>query len=308
MISAIGRGIAAGAAGTTVLNAVTYLDMALRGRPASQAPDQLVERLAADVGTQVPGSGETADNRRSALGALAGIATGVSVGVAASLARTAGVRAPAPLGALLTGAVAMAASDVPLALTGVSDPRSWSGADWASDVVPHLAYGITTSAALSALEPPLRTAPPVFVRAALLGIAAGGRSASGITALAVTTSPRLVHGPLAALSGRAGTTTALLGAAGELIMDKLPTTPSRLRPEVLLARIGAGGLAAAGLASREHGSRALALVAGAAGAVAGSFAGAKWRGWAAGRVPDWQAAVAEDLVTYAVATYAARRR
>ena len=31
-------GIAAGAAGTTALNATTYLDMALRGRPASRTP------------------------------------------------------------------------------------------------------------------------------------------------------------------------------------------------------------------------------------------------------------------------------
>jgi hypothetical protein len=32
------RGAAAGAAGTTALNAVTYLDMVVRGRPASDAP------------------------------------------------------------------------------------------------------------------------------------------------------------------------------------------------------------------------------------------------------------------------------
>ncbi len=32
-------GVAAGAAGTTALNAVTYLDMATRARPAGSTPD-----------------------------------------------------------------------------------------------------------------------------------------------------------------------------------------------------------------------------------------------------------------------------
>src|SRR3569833_2837053 len=38
-------GLLAGAAGTTALNAVTYGDMALRGRPASEVPERLVDRL-----------------------------------------------------------------------------------------------------------------------------------------------------------------------------------------------------------------------------------------------------------------------
>jgi hypothetical protein len=35
MFKGLARGAAAGAAGTTALNAVTYLDMAVRARPAS---------------------------------------------------------------------------------------------------------------------------------------------------------------------------------------------------------------------------------------------------------------------------------
>ncbi len=38
-------GAAAGAAGTTALNVVTYLDMAVRGRPASSTPEMTVEKL-----------------------------------------------------------------------------------------------------------------------------------------------------------------------------------------------------------------------------------------------------------------------
>ncbi|MCP9968874.1 hypothetical protein LUX57_29935 [Actinomadura madurae] len=50
------RGLAAGAAGTTALNLVTYLDMAVRGRPASSTPEQSVERLA-DVARRRPRRG-----------------------------------------------------------------------------------------------------------------------------------------------------------------------------------------------------------------------------------------------------------
>jgi hypothetical protein len=38
----------------------------------------------------------------------------------------------------------MAATDGVSAALGVTDPGSWSAADWASDIVPHLAYGTGT--------------------------------------------------------------------------------------------------------------------------------------------------------------------
>jgi len=47
-------GVLAGAAGTTALNALTYLDMAVRGRPSSGTPEQAVEQAASKVGTDVP--------------------------------------------------------------------------------------------------------------------------------------------------------------------------------------------------------------------------------------------------------------
>jgi hypothetical protein len=48
-------------------------------------------------------------------------------------------------GALGTAAVAMLGANVPMAVLGVSDPRRWAATDWASDVVPHLAYGLVTA-------------------------------------------------------------------------------------------------------------------------------------------------------------------
>lgn len=82
-------GAAAGAAGTTALNATTYLDMVLRGRPASSTPEQTVEELSSRSHLNIPGNEETRANRVSGLGALTGILAGVGVGVALGAARAA---------------------------------------------------------------------------------------------------------------------------------------------------------------------------------------------------------------------------
>jgi hypothetical protein len=145
------RGIAAGAAGTTALNAVTYADMAWRGRPASSIPDTSVEKLAGDAGVQIPGEGEVRQNRVTGLGALMGIGTGISSGVAASALGPIVRRLPPTLAAVLVGGLAMAASDVPMTRMGLTDPTSWSMSDWVSDAVPHLAYGAATVWTLRAI-------------------------------------------------------------------------------------------------------------------------------------------------------------
>ena len=146
-------GSAAGAAGTAALNAVTYLDMTVRGRPASDTPERTVEKLADSAGVAVPGEGETRDNRLTGLGSLSGIATGVGVGAAFGVLRRLGLRPPTLLGAAVVGLSAMAATDSSMASMGISDPRTWSAADWLADLLPHLAYGLVTYATLQALEP-----------------------------------------------------------------------------------------------------------------------------------------------------------
>jgi hypothetical protein len=148
MIRSMLRGAVAGAAGTTALNAVTYLDMTVRGRPASSTPEKTVEQVADELDTRIPGSEEQQEARKSALGALLGIAAGTGVGAAFGLVRGMGLRLPAWLAAPAAGAVAMAAGNGPMVALGVTDPRSWSRVDWMSDVVPHLAYGVVTAIAL----------------------------------------------------------------------------------------------------------------------------------------------------------------
>lgn len=146
------RGMVAGAAGVTALNAVTYLDMLARGRPASETPQQLVETLAEDVGATIPGTGEERDNRLQALGPLVGLLTGTAVGAVAGAIRAQGIRLPTIVAAPLIGGVAMATADVPLAVTGISDPSTWKRADWLADALPHLVYGLVVHSTLAALD------------------------------------------------------------------------------------------------------------------------------------------------------------
>ncbi|MFI8849675.1 hypothetical protein ACIGW3_05665 [Streptomyces sp. NPDC053499] len=146
-------GIVAGAAGTTALNTVTYLDMAVRGRGASSAPEDVVHRLSARTHVPVPGEAEARENRASATGALLGILTGVGVGALYGASRALPWRPAPPLAGLATGLAAMAGSDLPMALLKVSQPRTWRPADWLSDLVPHLVYGAVTAAAYEMLGP-----------------------------------------------------------------------------------------------------------------------------------------------------------
>ncbi|MDQ2874039.1 MAG: hypothetical protein M3Y33_04170 [Actinomycetota bacterium] len=152
-------GAVAGAAGTTALNAAAYVDMAVRGRGSSSAPQDLVEAVADRADVEIPGQGDERDNRLAGLGPLSGISVGVLVGAAAGLVLGAlgarGRRPPAPVSVVvLISAAAMALSDVPLKIFGISDPSGWEPADWAADAFPHLAYGLVTYAAIRAADGP----------------------------------------------------------------------------------------------------------------------------------------------------------
>ncbi|GEK22464.1 hypothetical protein [Cellulomonas xylanilytica] len=288
-MAAITRGLIAGAAGTVVLTAVTYLDMAVRGRPASSVPADTVTRL---LGARLPGSGATLDNRREGVAALAGIGVGLGAGVAAALVRAAGFR-PGPVA---IGAATMAATDVPMARLGVTDPRDWTAADWAADVLPHLAFGAAVHGTLTRLDddPPRdRPRAGLVLRSVLLGWAAGARSSLGPAGPTITGD----HRPAV----RAG---AALAVAGEVVADKLPVAPSRLEHGGAFVRAGSGVIGATLLSARAGARPFVPAVAGAAGALAGAYGGVAWRTWAAGRVPDWQAALAEDAVALTAAAVA----
>lgn len=155
MPSNLVRGAIAGAAGTIALDMTTYGDMLLRGRPASNVPAEVAGTIAAKAGIDLAagGSGEQADSRKSAVGALLGYLTGVGLGALHGVLRPHLAALPRPAAGAVLGLAAMAASDVPIAATGASDPRTWGVSGWLSDLIPHLIYGLVTVAVYDAVAP-----------------------------------------------------------------------------------------------------------------------------------------------------------
>jgi uncharacterized membrane protein len=147
-----------------------------------------------------------------------------------------------------------------------------------------------------------------------IGVIAGLRS---LTAPAVTAWAahlgwlNLRNTSLAFLGSTAAVAVLTLLALVELVTDKLPVTPSRLKPPGLIARFVMGGLSGAAvalagalvclIANIQLHSLALGAVLGAAGGIAGAFAGyqVRTRLVRALKVPDFVIAVLEDLIAIA---------
>lgn len=162
---------------------------------------------------------------------------------------------------------------------------------------------------------PVRAPLPLLVRAALLGLSTGGRSSAGVAGVAWTSMPD-DPAPVDVLATRRGRGAATAFALGELIVDKLPQTPSRLTLGPLLGRVllGAGGGVALAGRSGAVPLRSLpvsvlvpgALV-GAAAAFTGARLGSAWRA----RAPfasDIPAALTEDLMVGALVWLSCRER
>jgi uncharacterized membrane protein len=112
----------------------------------------------------------------------------------------------------------------------------------------------------------------------LLGAVAGARSQLPTALLAWTPARAGDPFPLRKSRTTAGRTATGVAALGELVADKLPNTPSRLKPPVFAARLVSGALAGAAMTGdRSARGRALGALAGAAGSGAWSFAAAKAR-------------------------------
>jgi hypothetical protein len=157
--TALARGALAGAVGTTALNAATYLDMAVRGRPASSTPEQTVQKGAELLGVTIPGEQEQRQARESALGPLLGSAAGVTAGLLLGGMRAAGW--PRGRGGTLSTAwlLAMLVGNGPMTALRVTDPRTWAAKDWVADIAPHFAYALAAAACLDAFD----AAEPVVI-------------------------------------------------------------------------------------------------------------------------------------------------
>lgn len=319
LLTGLLRGTAAGAAGTTALDLATRADMALRARPASDAPTRTVEAAAERLGASVPGTRRERRRRVQGLGALGGALTGLGIGALAGALRASGVRLPGIVGGPLLAAGAMAASDVPMARLGVTDPRRWSRADWVADALPHLVYGVTTHATLASTfaddertraEQPVGTRPATagtLVRAAALGAATGGRSSAGLAALACR-ARRDDPGAGAFLARPVVRALPVVMAVGEAGIDKSPVVPPRDTPEALAPRIALAATSADLMARRDQREGGPASLVAAAGAVGAALGGMRLRATAHRTFgSDLPGALAEDALTAMLAWAGSRR-
>lgn len=149
--------------------------------------------------------------------------------------------------------------------------------------------------------------PALILRAALFGFDAGLRSLTPLAILAL----RQPDAPRSAgwkrwYPMRHGWSRTMLAAsgAGELVLDKLPQTPSRINPGPLAGRAVLGGVAGAAIASTRHGAGAylVGIATGALGAIAGSYAGYHARNGIEEQtgLPDLVVGLGEDALAFAL--------
>jgi uncharacterized membrane protein len=115
----------------------------------------------------------------------------------------------------------------------------------------------------------------VLLLAFLIGVIAGLRALTAPAAVAWAGFGRgiLHHTPLSFMGRLPAALVFTVLAVLELVNDKRPSTPSRLAPPGLIARIVTGGLSGACLAAADSQSIAFGAVLGAVGGVVGAIVG-----------------------------------
>jgi uncharacterized membrane protein len=146
-----------------------------------------------------------------------------------------------------------------------------------------------------------------FILSLLIGIVAGLRT---FTAPAAVSWAARLGGldlsatPLAFLGYTFTPWIMTVGALGELVVDQLPTTPSRKLPGPFGARIVSGGLSGAAIGAAS-GALVIGMVAGIIGAVIGTLGGHAFRArLAAAFGNDRPAAIIEDALAIGAALLA----
>jgi hypothetical protein len=143
--------------------------------------------------------------------------------------------------------------------------------------------------------------------AALVGVASGLRSTSGIGTIIWRGGPRMVG----AFRHPAARSAAATAVGVEMVLDKMPFTGSRLEPPGLIARaafaaVAAGLLARAGMTSRQEVTAnaviGLAMATAGMSALVAAKAGHDWRAALAKEYPDTVIAIGEDVVALSFAT------
>jgi uncharacterized membrane protein len=136
-----------------------------------------------------------------------------------------------------------------------------------------------------------------IVASMLLGAASGLRSQLGVAAVVARSDsslPQILRRPLTRRL-------LMVAAAGELIADKLPATPSRLAPPGIASRLLLGALAAGLFAETQRAPWRPAAAIGATSAALAAKLGHDLRARLARHAPDPAVAVVEDAVAVGLA-------
>ncbi len=145
----------------------------------------------------------------------------------------------------------------------------------------------------------------------MIGILTGLRSLAplAIVAWAAHAGWLTLPSGLSWIGGTAATIIVGVLALGELVVDKLPTTPSRTATPPLVARAIMGGFAGASIAAAGGAGAVTGAGVGVLGALLGAFAGYRARMGLTTAMggPDLVVALLEDLVTIAGALWVVSR-
>jgi len=138
----------------------------------------------------------------------------------------------------------------------------------------------------------------------LIGVIAGLRTMTAPAVVAWAANRHwlnLHNSPLSLMGSTAAVAVFTVLALGELVVDKLPSTPSRTKLLGLIGRSVLGALSGAAVAASGAQSIAPGAVLGVAGAIVGAFGGyeIRQRLVRALKVPDFVIALIEDTVAIA---------
>ncbi len=142
-----------------------------------------------------------------------------------------------------------------------------------------------------------------------MGVVAGLRSLLAPAVLAWSAQKKLIGKdfPLAALASRPVSRKMIKLAAGELLADKLPFTPARIRPAPLAVRLASGAVCGATTTFLARESVKEGALLGCAGALAGAFGGYYARKAFQRNYPDLAVAIVEDALALTLAFGIARQ-
>lgn len=141
----------------------------------------------------------------------------------------------------------------------------------------------------------------VFVFAFAIGLVAGLRSLTAPAVVSWAANLKWLDLQNSSLAWLATATAAWIlsaAAVAEIVVDKLPNTPSRKKPLGLIARFLMGALSGAALCAPAHQSLIAGAVLGGLGGLAGAFLGYEMRSRLVNalKVPDIVIALFEDAV------------